>query len=1094
MLPIRTISSFGWALLTLCLTGRSFAGPGEVDTTFNTGANNTIYSVLTQPDGKIIIGGAFTSVAGFSRGGYARLYPDGTFDGSFTNLISVGGTVYAMLMQPDGKLLLAGSFSATTQSRQGVLRLNVDGSIDGTFTNSSPSSTVYALALQSDGKVLIGGQFTTVGAYPNNSIHYYIARLNSDGTVDNSFNAGNISGSSVNAIAVQADGNILIGGSFGSFTTYGVTRNNIARLLTNGVPDLTYQAQASGIVQSVYLQPNGKSVWGGTFNSLDLNTRQRIGRLNFDGTLDGTFTAPVGANNTVYTVTEDTFGNIYCGGLFSAYNNIIREGVARLFSDGTFDTSFNSTTNFPTPQIRCLAVQGDGRVLVGGSFTTFNSFPRTNLVRLYGDEYPAEITKQPQSSNVVAGTNVTFSVEVSNPTEVYYQWMKDGVDIPGAVYNEYSIFNAQFADAGTYSVFVSTGFGGVDSTNAVLQVGIPASITQQPTNLTVVQGQTATFTAAASGTPLNYYWKFGTSLVGTNSTLVLTNVLPNQAGLYTFIASNFLGSATSSAVRLAVLYPVGITGNPADEAVPVGGTASFQVTATGNPQSFQWLYGGNPIPGAVSQVYSIANVTLANAGGYSVIVSNQFNSVTSSVANLSVGYPPTVTMQPASVTNNLGDTTGFNCAVTGSTNITVQWLFNGNPLSNQFSTNLTLTNVQIASIGNYSMSAVNSFGSTVSSNAFLYLNGYPSNLYFGLVAYYPFTGNANDATGNGFNGTVNGAVPSADRFGSPNSAYDFQGSQNINFTSVPLAQTDNWTMSVWISPDSLPQAGIAVGMGMDSGVNFDGMELGISDGNYGQGQLLFGSLSGNAFSSGYAFTNTNQWHQALMVRSSGTTSIYVDGVLTAATSTVTPATPSSFTIGSATSGDFFLGILDDVRIYNRALSPGDIQQLYALENGQPVITQQPQSLMVFSGGSASFTVQATGVGPLYYQWYSTNFGLLSTATNSTMTLPYVLSANASGYYVVVSNSYGTATSSVANLAVGNPPQSLRVSLVSKRYPLIEMPGTPGFNYMLQTTTNLQPPVVWQNVGLIQADTNCMCSFVDSNAPANGAQFYRISGP
>src|SRR5260370_38478465 len=111
----------------------------------------------------------------------ARLFPDGKLDTTLTN--SMQGTVYALLMQPDGKLLGGGSFRA--KRNLNVARLNVDGSVDGTFTNSNPTSTVFALGLQSDGKVLIGGQFIAVG----NSNHNYIARLNSNGTVDSTFNA-----------------------------------------------------------------------------------------------------------------------------------------------------------------------------------------------------------------------------------------------------------------------------------------------------------------------------------------------------------------------------------------------------------------------------------------------------------------------------------------------------------------------------------------------------------------------------------------------------------------------------------------------------------------------------------------------------------------------------------------------------------------------------------------------------------------------------------------------------------------------------------------------------------------------------------------
>ena len=412
-----------------------------------------------------------------------------------------------------------------------VARLNPDGSLDTTFTNSNPGGgPVFALALQADGKVLIGGQFTVVGAAP----HYYIARLNSDGSVDSAFNVGVISGSAVNAIAVQSDGNILIGGAFSSFTTYSLTRNNLARLTTNGVPDLSYQLTANAPAQSVFLQGNGKSVWCGSFSILGGGTSLHVGRLNSNGTADNGFVpGPEGANGTVYAVTEDSNGDIYAAGATSFSGRFIHEGVARFFSDGTDDTSFNTTTNFPTPQIRCVAIQSDGKVLAGGNFTSFNSFPRTNLVRLYGNNYPAEIIAQPRSQSVLVGTNVTFSVEVSNPTTVYYQWLKNGVDIPGATDSEYSLFNVQPSDAGNYSVFASTELGGTTSSNAVLQVGVAPQAVQFHLNLD------KSLTLQMPGTPgFNYVLQTATNLT---PPVVWQNVASNQTdtnGQWTYVDTN----------------------------------------------------------------------------------------------------------------------------------------------------------------------------------------------------------------------------------------------------------------------------------------------------------------------------------------------------------------------------------------------------------------------------------------------------------------------------------------------------------------------------------------------------------------------------
>lgn len=1091
------------ATVAILTTSPAWASPGAVDTTFNVVPNNAVYSILTQPNGKILLGGAFTQVGSTQRGELVRLFPDGTVDTSFTNVINQGGTIMAMLMQPDGKLLVAGNFSTVSfpgPVRQSVARLNPDGSVDISFTNSSPTGTVNALGLQTDGKVLIGGQFTQVGGVA----HQYIARLNGDGTVDASFNPGNISGSMVNAIAVQADGNILIGGSFGQFTTYGLSKNNIARLLTNGAPDATYQGSASGTVQAIYLQPDGRTMWGGVFTSLGSSLRPHIGRLNTDGTVDLSFNATFGANNTVYDIAEDADGNIYLGGTFSAYSNFPRPGVARAYSNGNLDTTFTNTIKIGSPQFRALAIQADGKVLAGGIFTeTDTAALRTNLVRLYGDNYPAEILTQPKGQNVGIGADVTFTVELSNPTAIYYQWYKDGEEIPGANFSEYSVFGTQFEDSGKYSVFVTTGFGGTMSSNAVLQVGARPAITQQPTNVTVLAGQTASFSVTASGQPLNYYWKFGQTLSGTNATLLLTNVNVNQGGNYFVTVSNFLGSTNSTQVTLTVLASITNVIISPDLNVAVGGTATFSVTATGSPKNYQWLKGGNPISGANNASYSITNVQPGDASAYSVIVSNQFNAITSAAAALAVGFPPVVTTQPISVTNNLGDTVSFNSAFSGDQPLTYLWLFNGNPLTNQIGTNLTLTNVQIANIGSYALTAVNPFGSATTSNALLNLNGFPSNLYSGLVAYYPFNGNANDAAGTN-NGTVLGATLASDRFGATNAAYYFDGiSNSIQLQSSPAVfGNQDFTISLWFNPLTLPNPAIpsnAAEFLISKGQNNFELSTGGSNSPTAM-TFLPRQGSGNPYTTAPATYQTNTWQQVVAVYQASTTNvaIFLNGAAVALTgpggipNSSDVAIPA--TLGLRSDGTLgFNGFIDDVRIYNHALSSNDVQQLYALESGQPAIVQQPHSLALIAGSTANFSVQAVGGGPLSYQWYYSN-APVANATNPTLTVPNVQPGDAGAYYAVVSNSLGVTPSSMATLSIGQTPQTLQLLIGSNQSVTIQMPGTAGFNYVLQATTNLTPPIVWQTVGSVATGSNGVWTFTDTNAPSAGVKYYRVSSP
>jgi DNA-directed RNA polymerase subunit RPC12/RpoP len=203
----------------------------------------------------------------------------------------------------------------------------------------------------------------------------------------------------------------------------------------------------------------------------------------------------------------------------------------------------------------------------------------------------------------------------------------------------------------------------------------------------------------------------------------------------------------------------------------------------------------------------------------------------------------------------------------------------------------------------------------------------------GLVAYYPLNGNADDASGNGNDGRVVGARPCKDRFGNADSAFSFNGVDNcISFKSAPLKTLDNWSLSAWINPASVNQYAMAVCLGFDDGNTGDGFAFGMTRDDINAGNHLTGVLGGVKWvSSGYTFPAPNRWYHVVMLRSDGITKFYVNGIQTANTESSTPVAASAFTIGSATGIRFFKGMIDDVRIYDRALPDSEIQAIYAAQ-------------------------------------------------------------------------------------------------------------------------------------------------------------------
>ncbi len=289
----------------------------------------------------------------------------------------------------------------------------------------------------------------------------------------------------------------------------------------------------------------------------------------------------------------------------------------------------------------------------------------------------------------------------------------------------------------------------------------------------------------------------------------------------------------------------------------------------------------------------------------------------------------------------------------------------------------------------------------------------------GLIAYYPFEGNANDATGNGWNGNpIGGPTLTAGVYGQ---AYFFDGVNDRislpgSFLNSGLPQG---TVSCWIRVDSFNATyGRCI---FNRGVAASSTALQFNvDGSPGK---LRGHINNNSLSPGNAILPLNQFIHVGLTWNGAKVRYYLNGSLDREIS-FTPTVPS----GSSRTVDigvddqnvgWFHGIIDDVRFYNRALSASDIQQLYGL-NSIPLITQQPQGTFGITGVPAMFNVTAQGPGPLYYQWWKDG-NMLAGKTASTLSIFPVTAADAGYYSVVVSNSFGNVTSKTVRLAIPGDP-------------------------------------------------------------------------
>jgi len=295
---------------------------------------------------------------------------------------NTNSAVFVIQPQPDGKIIV-GTVGVTLPAQTGnqLFRFNANGMPDASF-NSNVNNGVYTAALQTDGKIIIGGFFSSV----NGQARSILSRLNADGTLDASFTL--TPDSTVNTSAQQPDGKILIGGIFSNIS--GVARSRLARLNADGTLDMSFNLAAvydfGRGVQDIALQPDGKIIIGG-YPSID-GSIKTVARLNADGTPDTAFNQNVFSFNepfqNVRAVAVQSNGKILLGGSFISPQT----SLIRLNADGTTDTAFNprpTVQNSVISSVDVILVQPDQKILVGGFFTRIGGANRNSLARLFSD-------------------------------------------------------------------------------------------------------------------------------------------------------------------------------------------------------------------------------------------------------------------------------------------------------------------------------------------------------------------------------------------------------------------------------------------------------------------------------------------------------------------------------------------------------------------------------------------------------------------------------------------------------------------------------------------------------------------------------------
>lgn len=418
------------------------AGSGEFDRNFSPtileGAVATVRASVVQPDGKTIVVGTFLKVNRQQVNHVARFNSDGTLDATFDagGAVVRGffGDVNVVALQPDGKIIIGGKFETVArQSRYGLARLNADGSFDAAFVGTTYSSSVFAVAAQANGKIYVGGAFNTVGGQTQKNL----ARLNADGTRDASFASAD-SLSFVKKIQTQSDGRVIYAGegnaiyrsntdgtrdtAFGTrsriFTnayTFAVLPDdrisvgggdmqisvpsnqevrNFVQLAADGTLDdavnpyvaYSFGSSLNPAIPGVIVQPDGKILYSDAFFEVNRAARRNIVRLNADGSTDATFNLPGGliaSSSRVLAIALQPDGKILYSSLRSSGATDL--AVGRLNSDGSSDTTFARVDFGSFGAVTGFGIQPNGKILVKGGFATVNGQAREGVARLNAD-------------------------------------------------------------------------------------------------------------------------------------------------------------------------------------------------------------------------------------------------------------------------------------------------------------------------------------------------------------------------------------------------------------------------------------------------------------------------------------------------------------------------------------------------------------------------------------------------------------------------------------------------------------------------------------------------------------------------------------
>jgi alpha-tubulin suppressor-like RCC1 family protein len=923
-----------------------------------------------------------------------------------TLVLASDGALYAWGLNDHGQL---GNNSTTNSSV--AVAVDMTGVLAGKTVTAIAASGFVNLVLTSDGKVFTWG-YNGYGALGNGSAIYaeshvpVAVTMNSvlAGKTVTQIAAGGDSGDEF-CLVIASDGKVYGwgGNGYGQLGNgSGITPVPVAVDMTGVLAGKAAVKIAAGAMHGLVLASDGKLYgWG-------MNNFGQLG----NGVSGGYVTAPV-ATDMTGALAGKTIASIACGDYFSMA--LTSTGTAYTWGNNSNGQLGNNTlvsTNVP------------------GAITASGVLSGVTLSALIGGQ--------------------SHALALSSTGRVY-SWGTNTNGALGASTGAFSYSSVPIAvdTSGLLNGLVVTTVASGSSAGHVVALAALAApvITTQPANLAVTAGSSATFTVVASGSSLTYQWaKGGTDIPGaTNASYNIPATVLADAGSYTVTVSNPGGSVTSSAATLtvnALAAPV-ITTQPANLIVNAGSSATFTVAASGSSLSYQWAKGGTNIPGATNASYNIPGTVLADAGFFTVTISNPGGSVTSSAATLTVNpvvLPQTITF--AAIANHVFGDAPFGLAADASSGLPVTLAVTSGPATLSGST-VTLTGagsvtIQATQAGNATYSAATPVSQTfivakatatvtLSALSFTF-DGSPKTVTAttvpaGLAATVTYNGSATAPSAIG-SYSVDAIVTDANYTGNatgtltiaappppppPPTIVMLPRAQTVLFDPIPNHTYGDAPFSVSASATS----GLPVTFAIVSGpATISGSTIALT----GVGDVTV--RAAQAGNSGFAAASAQQSFHVSPANATitlGNLEHTFDGAPKSATATTSPAGLAvSLTYNNAAAAPSAVGNYTVSAAINNSNYIGTASATLTIKPAPqpPVIVRQPQAQTLPFRGEVTLAVSATGDTPMTYQWRRDGAALAGgTSASFTTGVPGM-------YSVVVTNPAGTATSQLAQVGLG----------------------------------------------------------------------------